>query len=250
MSSFGSLFSAEQHVRPNGEPEWMPGSDEVARARAGLEREGVVCSLARGAGAPPLVAPGQTPWLWWGGAALWLVVWPAVIALRLGLGKWPWLPWWLAPLVALCHLLVLVGPVLYSERLAGRGELRRRFGRVQTLAQMLALEPAEFEVWTAMLFQLMGYQVRNTADGADHGIDLEVANDRLRHGLVQCKRYRGSVGEPTVRDLYGTIAHERADFGWLVTTGAISRQAREWADGKPMELWDGLKLVELARRYR
>ena len=249
MSLLGSFFPAEQ-ARANSEPDWMPGSEEVSRARARLERDGVVRSLARGAGSPQLVAPGQTPWLWWGGAALWLVVWPAVIALRMGLGRWPWLPWWLTPLIALCHMLVLVGPVVYSERLASRSELRRRFGLVQTLAQMLALEPAEFEVWTGLLFRLIGYQVRNTGDRADHGIDLEVGNDRLKLGLVQCKRYRGTVGEPTVRDLYGTIVHETADFGWLVTTGAISRQAREWADGKPMDLWDGKKLVELARRYR
>jgi restriction endonuclease Mrr len=42
---------------------------------------------------------------------------------------------------------------------------------------------------------------------------------------------------------------ENADFAWLVTTGAISRQAREWAAGKPMALWDGRELVEMARRY-
>jgi hypothetical protein len=250
MNSANSIFYAQQQLRLSGEPDWMPSHEEVTRARARLEREGVVSNLARGIGGPQLVGPGQTPWLWWVGAVLWLVLWPAVIALRVGLGKWPWLPWWLPLLIAAFHMLVLIGPVVYSERLASRGELRQRFGRVQTLAQMLALEPAEFEIWTGMLFQLIGYQVRNTRYGADHGIDLEVTNDRVAVGLVQCKRYRGTVGEPAVRDLYGTITHERADFGWLVTTGAISRQARAWADGKSMELWDGQKLVELARQCR
>ena len=77
-------------------------------------------------------------------------------------------------------------------------------------------------------------------------------------GLVGQGRHRaepghalgGTVGEPIVRDLYGTLVHENADYGWLVTTGGISRRAREWANGKPIELWDGQKLVELARRYR
>jgi len=101
-----------------------------------------------------------------------------------------------------------------------------------------------------MLFQLMGYRVHNTQYVADHGIDLVVANSRIRNGLVQCKRYRGTVGEPTVRDLYGTLVHEDADFGWLVTTGGISRQARDWAAGKPMQLWDGQELMALARQYR
>jgi restriction endonuclease Mrr len=44
--------------------------------------------------------------------------------------------------------------------------------------------------------------------------------------------------------------HERADYGWLATTGGLSRQAREWATGKPLDLWDGQKLVEYARKYR
>ncbi|MCX7707595.1 MAG: restriction endonuclease, partial [Anaerolineae bacterium] len=83
-----------------------------------------------------------------------------------------------------------------------------------------------------------------------HGIDLEVSGNGLRRGLVQCKRYRGTVGEPTIRDLYGTLVHERADYAWLATTGGVSRQARDWASGKPMELWDGQRLVELAAKYR
>jgi restriction system protein len=92
--------------------------------------------------------------------------------------------------------------------------------------------------------------VQNTQDTADHGIDLVVTLPQLGLGLVQCKRYRGTVGEPIVRDLYGTLMHERANYGWLATTGGISRQARGWATGKPIDLWDGQKLVEYARKYR
>ncbi len=243
-----NAFAPEQEVLR--EPEWMPSAADVARARALLERQGVVRSLSRGLIAPQLVPPGQTPWLWWGAAALWLLLWPAVIALKLGSDRLSWLAWWLPVLLALAHMLVLASPVLFSLRFSNKGELRKRFGKVQTLAQMLALEPAEFETWSGMLFQLMGYQVRNTQYVADHGIDLLVNSSRVRRGLVQCKRYRGTVGEPTVRDLYGTLNHENADYGWLVTTGGVSRQARGWATGKPIELWDGQQLVALASRYR
>jgi HJR/Mrr/RecB family endonuclease len=161
-----------------------------------------------------------------------------------------WLPWWLALLLAGLHIALLTGPVLLSERAGAAGGIRERFTKIQTVAQMLALEPSEFEAWTGMLFMLLGYRVRNTQDVADHGIDLQVTNARVRYGLVQCKRYRGTVGEPTVRDLYGTLIHEHADFGWLVTTGGVSRQARDWAAGKPLELWDGQKLMEYARSFR
>jgi HJR/Mrr/RecB family endonuclease len=251
MSLLGTLFPpGDEENRVSGEPEWMPTPEEVARARVSLQRRGVVQSLSIGLSGAELVRPGQIPWLWWGLALLWIVVWPALIALSVG-GRGPdWLPLWLVLLVAVLHMLVLAGPVVYTERLASQDELRRRFGKVKTLAEMLALEPVEFENWVAMMFQLIGYKVKNTQEVADHGVDLFVSDGHVRYGLVQCKRYRGTVGEPVVRDLYGTLTHENADYGWLVTTGGISRQARGWANGKPIELWDGQKLVELARRYR
>ncbi|MGQ9768420.1 MAG: restriction endonuclease [Anaerolineae bacterium] len=249
MNGFPTLSPAEDNQLYR-EPEWMPSPEEVARARAEMERQGIVRSLARGPAGTQLVPAGATPWPWLIGAAAWVLVWPAVIALRIGAGRFSFLPWWLPLLLALLHAAGLTVPVLLARRDSSMDAVRRRFGKVRTLAQMLALEPDEFEIWVGLLFQLGGYRVRNTQYVADHGIDLEVSGNGLRRGLVQCKRYRGTVGEPTIRDLYGTLVHERADYAWLATTGGVSRQAREWANGKPMELWDGQRLVELAARYR
>ncbi len=234
-----------------GEPDWMPSPEEVERARAELARRGGLAGLQRETATARMVEPGKTPWPWLLGAALWVLIWPAVIAVRVGLG-WgeDWLPVWAPLLVALLHMLILAGPVLLAQRDAGRSALRRRFGRVQTLAEMLALDPAEFEIWIGMMFQLSGYRVRNTPYSGDHGVDIEVSRPPVNTGLVQCKRYRGTVGERVVRELYGTLIAERGDRAWLTTTGAISRQAREWATGKPIELWDGQRLVQEARRVR
>jgi restriction system protein len=179
-----------------------------------------------------------------------VIAWPAIIALRLGYDDPAWPPLWLPVLLATGHMLGLAFPVLLAERKGSRDALRRRFGQVQTMAEILALEPNEFEAWSAMLFQLMGYHVATTGDAADHGVDLLVSSDEVRRGLVQCKRYRGTVGEPVVRDLYGTMVHENADRGWLVTAGAISNQARAWSYAKPIELWDGQSLLAMAKRYR
>lgn len=251
LREFEASFAGLEDGQAYGEPDWMPSPEEVERARAELERRGGVLALERETPSSRMVAPGETPWAWFAGAVLWVLIWPAVIALRAGLGWWEdWLPLW-APLVAAAlHMGVLAGPVVLAQRDSGRSALRRRFGRVQTLAQMLALDPAEFEVWIGMMFRLNGYRVRNTQYSGDHGVDIEVSRPPMSTGLVQCKRYRGTVGERVVRELYGTLIHERGDKAWLATTGAISRQAREWATGKPIELWDGQKLVELARRAR
>jgi hypothetical protein len=69
---------------------------------------------------------------------------------------------------------------------------------------------------------------------------------------VQCKRYRGKIGEPVVRDFYGALRASDANGGVLITTGTITDSARLWAEGKPIHLYDGsqfLKVV-LATRAR
>lgn len=115
-----------------------------------------------------------------------------------------------------------------------------------TLAQLQSMAPSEFEAWVQKLFRNRGYFVTNTPDTADHGIDLEVATPDGEHGIVQCKRYEGTVGEPVVRDLFGVMEHENVQRGFLVTTGRISQEAELWAQDKPIELIDGEQLVKLA----
>jgi hypothetical protein len=240
--------SGEQGKAKAGPP-WTPSDSDILQARRrvadwlfAMPHDRVTQLSAH------FVQPGQVPWWWWTLALLWIAVWPAAIALSLG--EVLQLPGWAMGLGALLHLALLYVPVLLTERVASRSDLRRSFGRVRTLAHMLALEPSQFEAWTALLFVLQGYDVCGTAEGGDHGIDLRVRSPELPLGIVQCKRYRGPIGEPIVRDLYGAMIHEGAGFGWLITTGAVSRQARLWAEGKPIDLWDGPALLAQAHRLR
>jgi restriction system protein len=80
----------------------------------------------------------------------------------------------------------------------------------------------------------------------DHGVDLELTAPDRRHAIVQCKRYRDTVGEEIVRSLFGTMLHETAYHAFLVTTADISEAARIWAAGKPLTLIDGPTLVQIA----
>lgn len=119
-------------------------------------------------------------------------------------------------------------------------------GAGQTLDDLQAMDPSEFESWVQQLFRGRGYFAQNTPDGADHGVDLWVVSPQGERAIVQCKRYRGVVGESVVRDLYGVMQHEAAPRGYLVTTGSISAAAGRWAQGKPIELIDGPRLAMLA----
>jgi restriction system protein len=116
------------------------------------------------------------------------------------------------------------------------------------LNAMYALTPSEFEDYVARrIFARKGYKVVNIRDTKDGGVDIMVTDRFGQRAVVQCKRYKGSVGEPIVRDLYGTMLHVGAGYGFLVTTSTFSEEARRWAAGKPIELIDGRRLVELSR---
>lgn len=111
-----------------------------------------------------------------------------------------------------------------------------------------SLSGVEFEDLCRKLVETMGFSAEMTKATGDGGIDIVAMNHQpLLSGkyIIQCKRYSGSVGEPVIRDLYGVVMSERANKGILMTTGTFTRQALAFADGKPLELIDGLKVGEL-----
>jgi restriction system protein len=117
-----------------------------------------------------------------------------------------------------------------------------------TLNQLQNLSPGEFEEYvTQHIFVRQGYQAINTPDVKDGGIDVLVYDRYGQQAVVQCKRYRGTVGEAVVRELYGTMVGNGATYAYLITTGAISAAAERWARGKPIELIDGRRLMEISQ---
>lgn len=113
-------------------------------------------------------------------------------------------------------------------------------------SDLLRLSPAEFEQFTAEQFGRLGYSVKLRGKSGDLGVDLELTRKKER-AIVQCKRYQKAIGPEIVRELYGTLLHEKADRAYLVTTATISNSARQWAEGKPLILIDGQALLEDAK---
>lgn len=114
---------------------------------------------------------------------------------------------------------------------------------IQSLSDIYAMSPGQFEQFVGYLFQQQGYQVQVVGHSGDEGIDIELRrhNDHQRV-VAQCKRYRGSVGQPIVREFYGSFANEAIE-GYLVTTGEFTQPAREWAASRPLRLIDGTELM-------
>jgi restriction system protein len=114
----------------------------------------------------------------------------------------------------------------------------------ETRQQLAALTPTEFEQWCAHRLRALGYTVRHVGSHGDHGIDLFAEKDGERV-VVQCKRFTGrrTVGEPHLRDLYGAMHAEGAVRAIVITAGYFTEEARAWARGKPIELWDANRIV-------
>lgn len=117
---------------------------------------------------------------------------------------------------------------------------------ILTVDELYALTPGDFEAYVGQLFRQKGYRVRLRGGSGDLGVDVELHKRDGKKAVVQCKRYRTTVGAETVRELYGTLIHERAAHAFLVTTADVSEAAREWAQDKPITLIDGETLVHIA----
>lgn len=145
---------------------------------------------------------------------------------------------------------VLLMALYYGRKLWNRGQFLQKAGKVNTPKDLLDLSPREFEDMVVELFSAYGHDAKRTGTVGDHGVDVVVQTKNDEKCVVQCKRWKGYVGEPVVRDFYGVVLHEKADRGIIVTSGKFSRPAQEWAKGKPIALYDGDKFIQLWRHAR
>jgi len=101
-------------------------------------------------------------------------------------------------------------------------------------------------------FAVGGGEVKVTQASRDGGVDAVAFDpDPIRGGkiVIQAKRYTNVVGVAAVRDLWGTINHEGAMKGILVTTSNYGPDAYEFAKCKPITLLDGGNLLHLLAKH-
>ena len=108
-----------------------------------------------------------------------------------------------------------------------------------------AMPPARFETLCQRVLRESGFtRVEVTGRSGDGGIDgigvLRIALLSF-HVFFQCKRYKGTVGAPAIRDFRGAMVG-RTDKGLFITTGSFTPDAKREAtrDGAPvLDLIDG-----------
>lgn len=148
----------------------------------------------------------------------------------------------LAPLALLLSGIFAVGALLFARK------RHRLVDQQDSLDQIRDTPWKDFEYLVAEAYRRQGYDVDySLGRGADGGVDLTLR----KHGhksLVQCKQWKVfSVGAPVVREMFGLMTAEKADQAIVVTTGNFTRDARDFAAGKPIELVDGPQLLALVQ---
>ncbi|MBS7456014.1 restriction endonuclease [Coralloluteibacterium stylophorae] len=146
--------------------------------------------------------------------------------------------------LGLCWLAALVS---WAKQRHRRRLLETRTG----LDSLAAIGWRDFERLVGEAFRRQGYAVEETGlGGADGGIDLILRRDG-RRTLVQCKQWRRQqVPVNVVREMFGLLAHHRADAVLIAALGGFTPDAARFAAGKPITLIDGPALLAMVRRVQ
>lgn len=114
------------------------------------------------------------------------------------------------------------------------------------------MEWDDFEHLIRMLFEKIftskNIKVNVTQASRDGGVDaIAFDPDPIKGGsyVIQAKRYNILVPVSAVRDLYGTMLHEGANKGILVTTSSYGKDSYSFAKDKPITLINGNELLGL-----
>jgi len=132
------------------------------------------------------------------------------------------------------------------------GKRRQTLVDQQTSLESLRAVPwKEFEFLVAEAYRRQGYEVNfSLGKGADGGVDL-VLRKSGRTSQVQCKQWNVfSVGAPVIREMFGLLTAEQADEAIIVTSGKFTSEAECFAQGKPIKLVDGPRLLGLVKQVQ
>lgn len=144
---------------------------------------------------------------------------------------------------AMAPLLLMIEPgldLLLGKKRGHRLYKRARGGKVEYLK---SLSWRDFEHVCAGYFSKKGYQVElKGLGGADGGMDL-VVRRRGKKYLVQCKHWKGRVGVKVVREMYGVMHAENFSGVFVMGLSGFTREAWNWAEGKPIKLLDGQAMI-------
>jgi hypothetical protein len=97
------------------------------------------------------------------------------------------------------------------------------------------MTPAEFEGYCAEELRRAGWNARVTLQSRDQGVDVVADKNGVRV-VLQCKLYTGPVGNKAVQEAAAGKAHERADYGIVVSNNRYTSAAEQLAATNGVQL--------------
>jgi len=129
-------------------------------------------------------------------------------------------------------------------------EVRREKAKEAMLRKQVqwwkTLNGIQFERELLTLLKKKGYDIIHTGKSGDAGVDFILKIDEKKI-IVQCKAHKSFINQGTVRDLYGTLIHQKADEAWLITTSGYYKGAQSFAVGKPIKLMTIHQVLEMPK---
>ncbi|MDO5897861.1 restriction endonuclease [Agrobacterium sp. Azo12] len=135
-------------------------------------------------------------------------------------------------------------------------DAREVISAIDTATNLASMDWSDFEHLIRELFEKefasRGGDVKITQASSDGGVDAVAFDpDPITGGkiVIQAKRYTRTVGVSAVRDLFGTVQHEGASRGILISTADYGPDAHQFAAGKPISLFSGSHLLHLMEKH-
>ena len=98
----------------------------------------------------------------------------------------------------------------------------------ESINQVDEMTGLEFERFAAALYRKVGYSAYPTKASGDFGADIVMEKDG-RKIVVQAKNWKKSCGFDAVKEIYTAKGIYGADEAWVLTTSAMTKQAKEAA---------------------
>lgn len=154
------------------------------------------------------------------------------------------------------HNLAPIRPILELNRIDERFiETRDILAEINSIPNLAEMEWEDFEHLVVNLFshyfEEIG-EVKITRKSREGGIDGVIFDDDPIRGekyIIQAKKYNDIVSPSAVRELSGTMHHEKATRGILITTGYFGPDSHTFAKDNNITLIDGNRLVYMLNSY-
>jgi restriction system protein len=118
------------------------------------------------------------------------------------------------------------------------------------IRQLIEMPRGEFEDLVASLYCALGHRAVCTNAKESDAVHVLVHALNGQKWIVQCRQWRGAVGETVVREFLAMMEQEQAAQGAIITTAKFTPKARSWAQGKPLHVYDGEEFLRAMKRIQ